>query len=437
MRLAPGLPPLRGRLRARPLPRGFDPFRHRAFRLFFSGQAVSLVGTWIQQVAQAWLVLELTGDPMALGLVGAAQFAPVLVLGLFGGVAADSLPKRNGLLGTQSASLLLALVLGLLTLTGRVEVWHVMLLALALGAVNAFDMPIRQAIVVEMVGREHLVSAVALNSALFNGTRVVGPAIAGLLIATVGLAACFLINAVTYAAVIVGLLLIRPTELLSPPPREVSWRVRPLLADLGEGLRYVRDTPVTLLAVSVVGLISLFALNFQVVLPLVARDLLGGGPETFGFLAAVSGVGSLVSALALAFGGRATLRRLLLGAAVIATAMTALAFSRDLLLSAALLFAAGWGLIAMAATTNTLIQLSTPDLLRGRVMSVYTTVFAGSSPFGNLLTGAIAAAAGIAVAILAGGVLSLAVVAAAVWWVRRGGGRGLASMPAVGDPRAS
>jgi predicted MFS family arabinose efflux permease len=416
------------------MPHGLDPFRHRAFRLFWSGQAVSLVGTWIQQIAQAWLVLELTGDPMALGLVGAAQFAPVLVLGLFGGVAADALPKRTGLLGTQVASLLLALVLGLLTLAGVVEVWHVLVLALALGAVNAFDMPIRQAFVVEMVGREDVGSAVALNSAVFNGTRVIGPAVAGLLIATVGLAACFLLNAASYAAVVVGLLLIRRDELLSPPSRHVAWRAGPIAHELAEGLRYVRDTPATLLAITLVGLVSLFALNFQVVLPLVARDLLGGGPETFGFLAAASGVGSLVSALSLAFGGGATLRRLLLGAAVIGASMSFLAFSSNPMVSAGLLFAAGWGLIAMAATTNTLLQLTTPDVLRGRVMSVYTTVFAGSSPFGNLLTGAIAAVAGVGAALIAGGVLSLGATGAAALWLRRRRGISLVSRPVLRGP---
>ena len=181
----------------RTLPTGLRAFRHHNFRLFYAGQAVSLVGTWMQQVAQGWLVLELTGDPMALGLVAAAQFIPVMFLGLFGGVAADAIPKRNGLIATQIIAGALALLLGLLVITGRVEVWHVLVLALGLGVVNAFDMPIRQAFVVEMVGREDIVSAVGFNSALFNGTRIIGPAVAGLLIAVVGVAPGFLINAAT------------------------------------------------------------------------------------------------------------------------------------------------------------------------------------------------------------------------------------------------
>ena len=201
--IADGPPPAQTRL-----PVGLRAFRHRNFRLFWAGQLISLIGTWMQTVAQSWLVFQLTHDPVALGLL-AVQFAPVLVLGLFGGVVADAFPKRNALVATQAASLVLALVLGLLDLSGSVQVWQVFVLAGLLGIVSAFDMPIRQSFVVEMVGREDIANAVALNSAVFNGTRIVGPAIAGLLITTVGIAACFLINAASYVAVIVSLFLMR------------------------------------------------------------------------------------------------------------------------------------------------------------------------------------------------------------------------------------
>ncbi|CAN5746903.1 MFS transporter [soil metagenome] len=373
----------------------------------------------MQQVAQGWLVLELTGDPFALGVVGAAQFLPVLFLGLFGGVVADALPKRTSLLVTQAVSMGQAVVLGLLTISGSVEVWHVFVMALVLGTANAFDMPIRQAMVVETVDRDDVASAVALNSAVFNGARIVGPAVAGLLIGIVGLAACFFINAASDAAVIVALLRIRPGELTSPP-RDIPERTaRAVLEHLAAGLVYVRRTPAVLVTVFVVGVVSASALNFHVTLPLIARDLLAGGPETFGFLAAASGAGSLASAVVMAFGGRATLGRALLGAAVIGAATTATAFSGWLPASLVLMFIVGWGLIAMAATTNTIIQLTTPDGLRGRVMAVYTTVFAGSSPVGNVAVGALAARFGVGAALIAGGLVALACAGLVTLWALR------------------
>jgi hypothetical protein len=237
----------------------------------------------------------------------------------------------------------------------------------------------------------------------------------------VGIAACFVINTLTYAAVIVALLLVRPSE-LSQAPRAVPDRsVHAVLEHLVAGLVYVRRTPVVLASIIVIGVVSLAALNFQVTLPLIAQDLLSGGPEAFGFLAAASGAGSLVSAMALAFGARTTLARILTGAIVVGLATVAVAFSDSLLLSVVLMFIVGWGLIAMAATTNTIIQVTTPDELRGRVMSVYTTVFAGTSPIGNIATGAIAARAGIAVALMIGGLVAVVcALGVAMWAWRRG-----------------
>ena len=411
----------------RTLPTGLRAFRHHNFRLFYAGQAVSLVGTWMQQVAQGWLVLELTGDPMALGLVAAAQFIPVMFLGLFGGVAADAIPKRNGLIATQIIAGALALLLGLLVITGRVEVWHVLVLALGLGVVNAFDMPIRQAFVVEMVGREDIVSAVGFNSALFNGTRIIGPAVAGLLIAVVGVAPCFLINAATYLVVIVCLLAMRLHELIDHARPDRPRTIRAVGTQLAEGLHYVRNTPAILLAVCLVGVVSMTPLNQQVLLPLAATDLLDGGAATYGFLGAASGVGSLVSSLSLAFGQRPTIRLLLIGAGSLGLSMVLLALSRSLPISLLIMVLAGWGLIAMAATTNTVIQLTVPDQLRGRVMSVYTTVFAGSSPIGAIFAGAVAATAGVAVALGVGGLLALGAVGVAALLVRRSDRIGLST----------
>jgi MFS family permease len=411
--LAPPAPPAEDVRTAPPvrrwqLPRGLRALSHRNFRLFWTGQLVSLAGTWMQQVGQAWLVLELTGDPLALGIVAAAQFAPVLVLGLFAGLAADAVSKRTALVWTQVSAALLAVVLGLLVVSGQVQVWQVYLLALGLGMVNAFDMPIRQSFVVEMVGRPDIANAVALNSAVFNATRIIGPAIAGVIIATVGIPPLFFLNAASYLAVVVSLLLMRPAELVAPVERAVvERRWRPVLAQLAEGLRYVRGNPPILLSISVLGIVATVALNFQVLIPVLVRDVLGGDADLFGFLMAASGVGSLVSALSIAFGQRPTLRLLLFGAGVVGVAFIGLAVSRSVPLSLLLMFVAGWGTIAMAATTNTIIQLNVPDVLRGRVMSVYTTVFAGSVPLGGLFSGGLAAAGGVELALAAGGILAL------------------------------
>ncbi len=413
-------PPLKP-VRPSRLPKGLSAFRHYNYRLFWGGMLVSLIGTWMQQLGQAWLVLQLTNDPLALGLIAAAQFMPVLVLGLFGGIVADAVNKRNALFVTQIAAGLLALILGLLVASDRVEVWMVFVLALGLGTVNAFDMPIRQSFVVEMVGREDIANAVALNSAVFNVTRIIGPAIAGLTIAAIGIEPLFFINAASYLAVVVSLIFMRTQDLHPPTERAVverNWRS--VVDALVEGLRYTRRDQTIFLAITVLGVVSTFALNFSVLIPLVARDVLGGNAETYGFLMAATGVGSLVSALSIAFGQRPTMLRLLAGAATIGIAMVGLGLSRSLPLSLGLMFLAGWGTISMAATCNTLIQLSVPDVLRGRVASVYTTVFAGSTPFGGLFSGIAAAFGGPPLALVLGG--SIAVGAAVVGYFKMPGG---------------
>ena len=345
----------------RQLPRGLSAFNHRNFRLFWFGQLISLAGTWMQSVAQAWLVLQLTSDPLALGLVAAAQFTPVLVLGLFAGVLADSINKRTALIWTQALSGVLALILGLLVASNQVQVWQVFVLALLLGVVNAFDMPIRQSFVVEMVGRDDIANAVALNSAVFNATRIVGPAIAGIFIATIGLAPLFFFNAVSYLAVIVGLLLMRVAELHKPIGRAVVERnVRSVVDHLVEGLRYVRESRLILIAIVVLGIVSTFTLNFQVLIPVLAKDVLHGNADTYGFLMAASGAGSLVSALAIAFVMRPTMRLLLAGTALIGVGFLGLSLAAALPADLVLMFMTGFGVIAMAATTNTTIQLRRP-----------------------------------------------------------------------------
>jgi MFS family permease len=404
-------PPLGTAPPGRRLPRGLNAFRHRNFRLFWGGQLVSLTGTWMQQVAQAWLVLELTGDPLALGIVAAAQFTPVLVLGLFAGLVADAVSKRALLVMTQVAAAALALVLGLLVLTGSAEPWHVYLIALVLGVVNAFDMPTRQSFVVEMVGREDVANAIALNAAVFNGSRILGPAVAGILIALIGTGPLFLVNALTYQAVVISLLLMRPAELVLPTVRAVVQRnFRSVVDRLSEGLRYVAATPTIMLPIAVLGVVATFALNFQVLAPVYSRDVLGGGSDTFGFLMASLGVGSLSGALLIAFGRRPSMTLLLAGVVAIGLAAIGLSITAWLPIAVVLMFFSGWGMISMAATTNTTIQLAVPDILRGRVMSVYTTVFAGTVPLGGLFAGSLAAAYGAQTALAVGGLVALATV---------------------------
>ena len=409
--------------------KGATAFRHRNYRIFFSGQAVSLVGTWMQQVAQAWLVLQLTGDPIWLGIVAAAQFIPVMILGLFAGVAADALPKRQTLVATQAVMMTLATILAVLTVTGLVQVWMILVLAVLLGCANAVDMPVRQSFAIELVGREDVGNAVALNSAMFNGSRIIGPAIAGLTIGAFGVAAAFAVNAVSFLAVIIALLMLDDTTLRTRPRMATPHSAGEVVENLSEGLRYVRQTPLVLLAVLVVGGVATFGMNFNVLMPSFASQNLASGAAGYGFLMAASGVGSLVAALGLAFRGKPKSSRIASGAIILGIASMAMAVTSTYVVVFALMVLVGYGGISMAATANATIQLAVPDELRGRVMSVYTTIFASSAPIGGLLMGGIATSFGTAVAIGIGGVLSGIVGIGAAWWLR--GQRQPAPMPAT------
>ena len=401
--------------------RAFVALRHRNFRLFWSGQLISLIGTWMQTTGQAWLVLELTHSAWLLGVVGALQFLPVMFLALFGGVLADRLPKRRVLLFTQSFATLQAFVLWLLVVTGEVRLWHVLVLAALLGLTNSFDMPTRQAFVVEMVGRHDLPNAIALNSSLFNLARILGPGLGGLIIAWVGVTPLFLLNAISFIPVITGLALIRMSELhaqAKPPTLQADAPRQNTLQSLREGLAYVWHTPSILLIIAVLGTISLFGINFNVVLPLFATDVLHVGPVGFGFLSAAFGAGSLLSALWLAWGNtRPNMHRLLIAAFAFCLFEAAFAISHWYALSLVLIASTGFAQIAFSATANTTIQTVAPDHLRGRVMSVFMLVFAGSIPFGNLFIGGLAHLLGASIALLIGAGLSLA--AALTGWILR------------------
>jgi MFS family permease len=399
-----------------PWPVGLRAFRHRDYRLFWSGQLVSLVGTWMQSVGQAWVVLELTGSPLKLGLISALQFGPMLFLSLHAGALADRVRKRRLLLFTQGALMLQALALAALDWTGHIQFWHVAVLATVYGVANTLDLPARQSFVVELVGTGDLMNAIALNATVFNGARVVGPAAAGLLIARYGVAPAFLINGLSFLGVLVALAAIRTEG--APRSREAATVGQEIL----QGLRYAAGTPLVGLILALLFVISLFVLNFNVLVPLVAREVLHEGARGFGLLMASLGLGAVGGAVALASMNRARPPLPLIVSAALVTSAGVLGLSavRHFWMAAAVLVVAGFTQIVFMASCNTTIQVSAPDHLRGRVMSLYALVFVGTHPFGALLIGGVAEKWGVDAACLAGGGMGLLMVSAlALLWRRR------------------
>jgi MFS family permease len=374
-----------------PLRRAFRAFRNPNYRLFWFGQLVSLTGTWMQSVAQAWLVLRLTGSPLALGTVTLVQTTPFLLFSLFGGVIADRVRKRRLLLVTQTVMALDALTLATLTVSGRITLPLIYVLVGLMGLANAVDNPTRQAFVSEMVGPDDLPNAVALNSTLFNAARLIGPALGGVTIAAVGVAGCFSLNALSFLAVIGGLLRMRPERFFTAP-RPARGHV---LRQIGEGLRYAVRTPDVALVVLLMAVIGTFGYNFQVIMPLLARFVLHTGPAGFGALTSAVAAGSLIGSLAIAYTGRARWQTLLMGAAGFSVCLLAVALSHVWLVSMALLAALGLCSIVFTATANTRLQLTTPPHLRGRVMSIYSLLFMGSTPVGSLIIGTLAERLGV------------------------------------------
>jgi MFS family permease len=353
----------------------------RNFRLFFFGHLVSSTGTWMQQVGQDWLVLRLTDAPLPLGVTLALQFTPMMALGAWAGLVADRLDKRRLLLVTQIAMAVLALVLGVLTATGAVRLWMVYALALLLGVATAFDMPARQAFVSEMVGPDRVANAVGLNSASFNTARVIGPAVAGLLIAVVGIAPAFFLNAVSYLALIGGLLAMDPDRLYR---RAAVERGR---GQIRAGVRYVWATPALRSTIVLVAVVGMLGLNYRVAVPLLARFAFDGGPGAYGALAAVMAAGSVAGALTVARRGRPT-RRLLIGSvAAFGLLSLAAAVAPTLLVEAVVLFPIGAASLAFVATANSTVQLASGQEMRGRVMSLFGLVLLGSGPPSGLLSG--------------------------------------------------
>ena len=409
--------------------RAFTSLRHRNYRLYWFGEIISLMGTSMQTIGQAWLVLELTHSAWQLGVVGALQFLPVLLFSIFGGVFADRWPKRRVLLVTQAAAMMQAFLLWTLIATGTVQLWHIYVLAMLLGLTKSLDQPTSSAFVVELVGREDLPNAVALDSSLVNLARIVGPGLGGIIIAASGVTMLFLLNALSFLAVIVGLALINIHELhaqalqnRSVGERQKTWQ------SLREGVGYVWKTPAVLLVILVVGLVLLFGANFSVVLPLFASDVLHVGATGFGFLSAAMGVGALLSALWLAWRNQTpTIRRVLIGTLVFGVLEVVFAVSHIYLLSLVLIASVGFAETVFGALAITALQTVAPDHLRGRVVSVYILFFTGSIPPGYLLAGWLSGLCGASTGLLICALLCL-LVAGAGWMWRKPAERNFAEM---------
>ncbi|HLH55471.1 MAG TPA: MFS transporter [Verrucomicrobiae bacterium] len=379
----------------------FASLRHRNFRLFFGGQLISLIGTWMQNTAQGWLVYQLTGSKILLGVVAAAGSAPMMLLSVWGGSVADRHSKRRIVLFTQTGMMLFAFIFAALVWSGQIRAWQIMVLAALGGCALAFDMPARQAFMVEMTSREDLINAISLNSSIVNGARVIGPSVAGLLMAKVGIAMCFLLNGLSFLAVIAGLLMMRLPQFVPPKRTASTW------AHAVEGFSYVwgqwrMRTLLVLFAV-----VGVFGWSYSVLMPAFARDVLNVGQARYGALLSANGVGALAGALTVAtVGSQANRRFLVLGGLWFFSAMLfLLAWVHNYYLALLFLALAGWGMLLFFSTTNTVLQTSASDEMRGRVMGIWTLVFGGTTPLGGLEAGAVSHWLGVRWAVTVGSIV--------------------------------
>ncbi len=345
---------------------------------------VSLTGTWMQNVAQPWLAYTLTKSPFLLSLIGALQFTPALLFSLFAGVVVDRIPKKRILAITQSASMLITLILAILVMTGSVKYWHIVVMAVALGLVNTLDMPARQAFVIELVGKEDLMNAVALNSTVFNIARVIGPAVAGLVMGYLGIAFCFFANSISFAAVVVSLIFIKPAVIIS----NLKKRGR-ILADIKDGLSYISHNKVLFDIIFMMAIIGTFSMNFSVLVPVFAKDILREKEAGFGFLMSLMGAGSFIGAMLLATMSKSGPKKFILSAVplLIGVFLIVNGLTNTFVLSGLCMAVSGFLFVTFSSTANSTIQLNSKDEYRGRVMSIYSLVFSGSTPLGNLYAG--------------------------------------------------
>jgi MFS family permease len=377
--------------------------RHRNYALFFVGQLISLVGTWMQMVAQPWLVYGITDSSFWLGAVGFAGQIPVFLLAFLGGAVADRYNRHRIIIATQIASMILAFILALLVLSGQVAIWHIFVLSVLLGVVNAFDMPGRQAFVVELVEKEDLMNAIALNSSIFNGARVAGPAVAGILIAGIGAGWCFFANGVSYIAVILCLLCMRLK------PREAVDSSRADLSGVLDGFRYVQRTKPVRAVILMLGLISLAGMPYSVLMPIFADKILHCGAHGFGILMGATGLGALAGSMSLAVRSntRGIGKLIAYASAGFGAALILFSFSHWFWVSALMLLPAGYCFMVQMAASNTLIQTTVPDRLRGRVMAVHVMTFMGMMPFGSIIAGSVAEKLGAPYTLALGGLACL------------------------------
>jgi MFS family permease len=364
----------------------FPAFRHKSYRLFWTGQGVSLSGTWMQTTAQAWLVYELTGSPFLLGVIGALEFTPVMLFSLFAGVYLDRHSKKKIILLTQSTAMIFSGILTVLVLTDMVKFWHIAVIAVLMGFVRTLDMPTRQSFMMELVGKHHLTSAIALNSVTFNLARIVGPAIGGFLIANFGIGLCFLFNTVSYLAVLISVYFIHPRII------EAGSSVKKaVLTEIKEGLRYIRGKVVLFRPLLVLGIVSLFAINFNILVPVLAKSALGTDAQGFGYLLSALGLGSIIGALTVAsFSHKIDQKKLIrYGPYALSLAMIFVGVSFNFASAAFFLVTLGISNLLFFTSVNSTLQLNSDPRYRGRVMSVYTMVFGGVTPIGNLFAGAV------------------------------------------------
>jgi len=364
----------------------FSALKHRNFLYYFIGMCISTTGTWMQNIAQPWLAYQLTDSPFLLGLVGALQFTPVLLFSLFAGVLVDRFSKKKLLIITQSASLVTTLALAILVSTGKIQYWHLLVTSTMLGFINTLDMPVRQSFLIELVGKEDLMNAIALNSAVFNLARTIGPAIAGLVMRYFGLSACFLINAVTFAAVLVSLFFIKPMQVVSTIRKDIN-----VFKNIWEGLKYIYSKKILFATILVMAVVGTFAMNFNVLVPVFSIEVLNQTETGYGLLMSCMGIGSFIGAMLIAAISKKGPKKVFLfvvpifvGLALIVTGLT-----RVYALTGVALGVAGFFFIMYSSNANSAMQMNTDKEYLGRVMSVYTLVFAGSTPLGNLYAGAI------------------------------------------------
>lgn len=362
----------------------FTALKHKNFRYYWIGMCVSLIGTWMQNIAQPWLAYTLTNSPFLLSLIGIAQFTPMLIFSLFAGVVIDKFPKKKILLFTQSASLVITLILAILVWTGKVQYWHILIMATALGIVNTVDMPSRQSVIIELVGKEDLMNAIALNSMVFNLARIVGPAIAGIVMGYAGIAICFFVNAISFCAVVISLLFIK----LNSVAKKSKDNAR-VIEEIKDGLKYIYDKKILLYTTLILTIVGTFAPNFNVLVPVFAKEILNQNEAGFGILMSFMGFGSFLGAMFIATLSKSGPKKfivyvvpLIVGAALIITG-----YSNVYLLTGIFLAVTGFFFIAFTSSANSTLQLNSSNEYRGRVMSVYTLVFSGSTPVGNLYAG--------------------------------------------------